>query len=40
MSDAELMVIHSMWGHLAGMPGVSPHDDAFVDEAMRELLAS
>ena len=40
MSDAELRVIHSMWGHLAGMPGVSPDDDAFVDEAMRELLAS
>ncbi len=40
MPDAELKVIHSMWGHLAGLPGVSPDDDAFVDEALRELLAN
>ena len=38
MPNAELKVIHSMWGHLAGMPGVSPGDDAFVDEAVGELL--
>ncbi len=40
MADAELKVIHSMWGHLAGMPGVSPEDDAFVDEALSEVLAN
>ncbi|MCX8214487.1 MAG: alpha/beta fold hydrolase [SAR202 cluster bacterium] len=39
MPNAELKVIHSLWGHLAGMPGVSAADDAFVDDAVRELLA-
>jgi homoserine O-acetyltransferase len=40
MPNAELKVIHSMWGHLAGMPGMSPDDDAFIDEAIAELLAT
>ena len=40
MPKAELKVIHSMWGHSAGEPGLSPDDDAFVDEALKELLAS
>jgi homoserine O-acetyltransferase len=40
MPNAELKVIRSMWGHLAGMPGLSPDDDAFVDAAVGELLAS
>jgi len=39
MPSAELKVIHSIWGHLAGFPGVSPSDDAFVDEALQQLLA-
>ena len=39
MPSAELKVIHSIWGHLAGMPGVSPSDDAFVDQALQQLLA-
>ena len=39
MPNAELKVIHSMWGHLAGMPGVSATDDAFIDGAVKELLA-
>jgi homoserine O-acetyltransferase len=40
MPNADVKVIHSMWGHLAGMPGISPTDDAFVDDAVRELLAN
>ena len=39
MPNAELKVIHSIWGHLAGFPGVSPSDDAFVDAALQQLLA-
>lgn len=39
MPNAELRIIHSMWGHVAGMPGVSPTDDAFIDDAVKELLA-
>ena len=38
MPNAEVKVIHSMWGHLAGMPGVSTADDAFIDDAVRKLL--
>ena len=40
MPNAELKVIHSIWGHLAGLPGASPNDDAFVDAALKELLAT
>jgi len=39
MPNAELKVIHSMWGHVAGMPGLSPSDDAFIDDAVKHLLA-
>jgi homoserine O-acetyltransferase len=39
MPSAELKVIHSMWGHIAGMPGFSPNDDAFIDDAVKHLLA-
>ena len=39
MPNARLEVIHSMWGHLAGMPGISRIDDSFVDQAVKELLA-
>lgn len=38
MPNAELKVIRSSWGHLAGMPGASPADDTFVDAALQELL--
>ena len=39
MPNAELKVVHSMWGHMAGMPGLSPSDDAFIDAAVKQLLA-
>lgn len=39
MPNAELRVIHSMWGHLACWPGLSASDDAFVDAAVKQLLA-
>ncbi|MEE8303761.1 MAG: hypothetical protein V3S24_15150 [Candidatus Tectomicrobia bacterium] len=32
--------IPSVWGHMAGSPGANPVDMAFVDSALRELLAS
>jgi homoserine O-acetyltransferase len=38
--NAELRVIHSIWGHLAGLPGTNAEDDAFVDAALNELLGS
>lgn len=37
--NAELRPIESIWGHLAGGPGFNPPDVAFVDAALRELLA-
>lgn len=40
MPNAELRPIESIWGHLAGGPGFNPLDAAFVDAALRELLAS
>jgi homoserine O-acetyltransferase/O-succinyltransferase len=40
MPNAELKVIRSSWGHMAGLPGASPADDAFVDMALQELLKS
>jgi homoserine O-acetyltransferase len=39
MPNAELKIIHSMWGHIAGMPGFNADDDAFVSEAVGQLLA-
>jgi homoserine O-acetyltransferase len=38
MPNAELRVIHSMWGHAAGFPGQNPDDDLFVDTAVKEFL--
>ncbi|MCB1748695.1 MAG: alpha/beta fold hydrolase [Gammaproteobacteria bacterium] len=38
MPDAELRPIPSKWGHGAGF-GIDPADNAFVDAALRELLA-
>ena len=40
MPNAELRPIPSIWGHMAGAPGLNPDDAAFLDRAMRELLAS
>jgi len=39
MPNAELKVIGSVWGHCAGFPSMSPDDPAFVDAALKELLA-
>lgn len=38
MPNAELRVIPGIWGHFAGH-GSNPEDTAFIDEALRELLA-
>jgi homoserine O-acetyltransferase len=40
MPNAELRVITSDYGHRAGMPSISPGDDRFLDETLKELLAS
>lgn len=40
MPCAELRPIPSIWGHMAGSPGVNPVDTAFIDRALKELLAS
>jgi len=38
MPNAELKVIRSSWGHMAGSAGASVANDAFVDAALRDLL--
>ena len=38
MPNAELRVIHSMWGHAAGFPGQNPDDDMFIDGVVKEFL--
>jgi homoserine O-acetyltransferase len=38
MPNAELRVIPSVWGHLAG-GGLNPEDAGFIDSAIRDLLA-
>ncbi|PKB83044.1 MAG: hypothetical protein BZY88_02975 [SAR202 cluster bacterium Io17-Chloro-G9] len=40
MPHAELRPIESIWGHLAGGPGFNPEDTKFVDDSLKELLAS
>ncbi len=40
MPNAEFRPIPSIWGHMAGSPGVNPVDTAFIDSALKELLAS
>jgi homoserine O-acetyltransferase len=40
MPNAELRPIESIWGHLAGGPGFNPVDSSFVDDAVKEILAS
>ena len=40
MSNAELRPIPSIWGHVAGGPGLNSEDTNFIDLALRELLAT
>ncbi len=40
MPNAELRVIESIWGHRAGNPNGDPTDDAFINQALFDLLAS
>ena len=40
MPNAELRTIPSIWGHMAGGPKVNAEDTAFIDSALKELLAS
>ena len=40
MPHAQLYPIESIWGHLAGGPGFNPEDTKFVDDSLKELLAS
>ena len=40
MPNAELRPIESIWGHLAGGPGFNPKDSKFVDQTLKEILAS
>ena len=39
LRSAELAVIPSIWGHRAGNPALKPEDAAFIDVAVKELLA-
>jgi len=39
MPNAEYRPIPSIWGHMAGSPGANPVDTAFIDHALKELLA-
>ena len=39
MPNAELRPIPSIWGHRAGNPTQNPEDQAFLDTALKELLA-
>jgi homoserine O-acetyltransferase len=39
MPNAEYCPIPSIWGHMAGSPGANPVDTAFIDHALKELLA-
>jgi homoserine O-acetyltransferase len=40
MPNAEFRPIPSIWGHLAGSPGANAPDTAYIDQALREILAS
>ncbi len=40
MPNAELRPIPSIWGHRAGNPRTNPEDLAFLQKAVRELLAT
>jgi homoserine O-acetyltransferase len=40
LAHAELRVIDSSWGHIAGGPGRNPQASILIDQAIRELLGS
>jgi len=40
LRNAQLKPIPSVWGHRAGNPAQNPQDAAFIESAVRELLAS
>jgi len=40
MPNAEYVPVPSIWGHFAGGPGTNPEDVTFIDEKLKELLAS
>jgi homoserine O-acetyltransferase len=40
MPNAELRPIPTNWGHVGGGPGRNPEDTRFIDQALRELLAT
>ena len=40
MPNATLRPIPSLWGHMAGRPGANPVDTTFINNALKELLAS
>ena len=40
LTNAELRPIPSIWGHMAGSPGLNPKDNSFLDGAMMGLLES
>jgi homoserine O-acetyltransferase len=40
MPNAEYVPIPSIWGHFAGGPGTNPDDVKFLDDKLKELLAS
>ena len=40
ISQAELRPIHSPYGHCAGAPGRFAAETAFIEQALRDLLAS
>ena len=40
MPNAKLIPIPSIWGHFAGGPGTNPEDVKFLDQKLKELLAS
>ena len=40
MPNAELRVIPTIWSHIGGGPGRNPEDTRFIDDGLKELLAS
>jgi homoserine O-acetyltransferase len=40
MPNAEFRPIESVWGHRAGNPSLNPVDEAFLRQAVDDLLAS
>jgi homoserine O-acetyltransferase len=40
MLNSELRVIPTIWSHIGGGPGRNPEDTRFIDDGLKELLAS